>query len=367
MSLKKMKGNMTEQIPDQIASMAALEAKAKLQAYNYPPKPLAKLDADMRVTYTGVCATDMHMIDNNWGLSRYPLVPGHEVVGHIIGVGSGVKDLHIGDVVGLGALAQACGECEFCKEGFDNLCPKRKFTYFENTVDETGEHVHHGGFSSYLRTDSRFLFKIPAGYQERHVGPLMCGGLTVAAPLYEFARNTWDLKGKRVGIVGIGGLGHMAIQFASKMGAETIAVSRGTGKKQFCEELGATGFIDSSDDKVMAAQAGKLHFLLFCVSGGTMDINQYLGLMRPYGVLHFVGVPDKLEKLNLLPLLFQRLTLSASPIGSNNQMRAMLEFVAANDIKPIIEEFTHKKADEAIKKIRDGSIRFRAVLKNDLI
>ena len=359
--------NMPDQIPDQISAMAALEEKAKVENYSYPPKPLAKLDADVRVTYTGVCATDMHMIDNDWGLSRYPLVPGHEVVGHVIGVGSGVEDLKVGDVVGLGAQAQACGECEFCEEGLDNLCPHRKFTYFENTIDETGEHVHHGGFSSYLRTDSRYLFKVPEGYGEKYVGPLMCGGLTVAAPLYEFAGNTWDLKGKRIGIVGIGGLGHMAIQFASKMGAETYAVSRGTGKKAFCENLGATGFIDSSDSEAMTAHAGKLHYLLFCVSGGVMDINHYAGLMRPYGVLHFVGVPERVDNFNLMPLMFSRLTLSSSPIGSSGQMRAMLDFAAANDIKPIIEEFTHKSANEAIDKIRDGSIRFRAVLQNDLV
>lgn len=358
---------MSEQIPEQIASMAALEEKAQVEPYAYPPKPLAKLDADIRVTYTGVCATDMHMIDNDWGLSRYPLVPGHEVVGHVIAVGSDVTHLKVGDVVGLGAQAQACGECENCKAGIDNLCPYRKFTYMENTVDETGEHVHHGGFSSYLRTDSRYLFKVPDGYGEEFVGPLMCGGLTVAAPLYEFAGDSWDLKGKRVGIVGIGGLGHMAIQFAARMGAETVAVSRGTKKKEFCDELGATGFIDSSCKDEMTANAGSLHYLLFCVSGGSIDLNQYVGLMRPYGVMHFVGVPDQVENFTLMPMMFQRLTLSSSPIGSSNQMRAMLEFAAANDIKPIIEEFTHKTANEAIEKIRDGSIRFRAVLKNDLI
>ena len=357
---------MADQIPEQIASMAALEAEAEVEFYSYPPKPRAKLDADIRVTYTGVCATDMHMIDNDWGLSRYPLVPGHEVVGHVIALGSSVKDLKVGDAVGLGAQAQACGECEFCKEGIDNLCPHRKFTYFENTVDETGEHVHHGGFSSYLRTDSRYLFKIPEGYGEQYVGPLMCGGLTVAAPLYEYADNTWDLNGKHVGIVGIGGLGHMAIQFAAKMGAETLAISRGTQKKHFCEELGATGFIDSSDTDDMAANGGKLDYLLFCVSGGAMDINNYVGLMRPYGTLHFVGVPERVDNFSLMPLMFQRLTLSSSPIGSSNQMRAMLEFAAKHDIKPIIEEFTHRTANEAIEKIRDGSIRFRAVLKNDL-
>lgn len=358
---------MADKIPGHISSMAALEAKAKVEPYQYPPKPLARLDADIRVTYNGVCATDIHMIDNDWGLSRYPLVPGHEVVGHVLALGSGVEHLQVGDVVGLGALAQACGKCESCKAGIDNLCPGRKFTYFENTVDETGEHVHHGGFSAYIRTDSRYLFKVPEGYGEKYVGPLMCGGLTVAAPLYEYAGNTWDLEGKRVGIVGIGGLGHMAVQFAAKMGAETIAISRGTGKRNFTEELGATGFIDSTDPEDMAANAGKLHYLLFCVSGGIMDLNHYVGLMRPYGTLHFVGVPERVENFTLMPLMFGRLTLSASPIGSSDQMRKMLDFAAENDIKPIIEEFTHKTANQAIEKIRNGTIRFRAVLKNDLV
>ncbi len=358
---------MADHIPEQIAAMAAMQPKADVQDYSYPPKPLAKLDADVRVTYTGVCATDVHMIDNDWELSRYPLVPGHEVVGHVLAVGDDVTHLQVGDVVGLGALAQACGDCEHCNDGIDNLCPERKFTYFENTVDETGEHVHHGGFSAYLRTDSRFLFRIPEGYGEKYVGPLMCGGLTVAAPLYEFAGDTWNLQGKRVGIVGIGGLGHMAIQFAAKMGAETYAVSRSPRKKEFCEDLGAVGFVNSSDSEAMAAHAGKLHYLLFCVSGGVMDINHYVVLMRPYGVLHFVGVPERVENFSLMPLMFQRLSLSSSPIGSSEQMRKMLKFAAANDIKPIIEEFTHKTANEAIRKIRDGSIRFRAVLKNDLV
>ncbi len=354
-------------IPEQITAMAALAPKAKVESYRYPPKPLAKLDADIRVTYTGVCATDVHMIDNDWGITRYPLVPGHEVVGHVIAVGADITDLKVGDVVGLGALAQACGECECCQQGIDNLCPHRKFTYFGNTIDETGEHVHHGGFSAYLRTDSRFLFKIPQGYREQCVGPLMCGGLTVAAPLYEFAGHKWDLQGKRVGIVGIGGLGHMAIQFAAKMGAETFALSRSTKKKKFCENLGATGFINSSDSAEMATNAGTLDYLLFCISGGNMDINHYVGLMRPYGTLHFVGVPHTFDNFNLMGLMFNRLTLSSSPIGSSNQMRIMLEFAAKNDIKPIIEEFTHKTANEAIEKVRNGSIRFRAVLKNDLV
>lgn len=357
---------MCDQIPQSIKAMAALEEKTPVVPYEYKPKPLAKWDADIKVTYTGVCATDLHMIENNWGMARYPLVPGHEVVGHVLAIGEEVECLKVGDVVGLGAQAQACGQCESCHAGLDNLCPQRQFTYFGNTVDETGEHIHHGGFSSFLRTDSRYLFKIPEGLGEDVVGPLMCGGLTVFAPLSELAGPSLDLSNKKVGIVGIGGLGHMAIQYAAKMGAQTFAVSRGTSKMEFCQTLGASGYIDSSDEKSLDAHQGQLDYLLFCVSGGHIDLNGYVGLMRPYGQLHFVGVPDAVENFDIMPLLFNRLSVSASPIGSSQQMKTMLDFSAEHQVKPIIEAFNHSDANQALEKIKDGSIRFRAVLKNNL-
>jgi len=281
-------------------------------------------------------------------------------------VGSDVTTLKVGDVVGLGCLAQACKKCEWCVAKLDNLCHERVFTYFANTKDETGEHVHHGGFSSFLRTDEYGLFKIPTGYSEAHAGPLMCAGITVGAPLYEFAKNSFDAKGKKIGIVGLGGLGHLAVMFSSKMGAETTVISRGEDKKVFATELGATRFIDSTNAEQMKTATASLDLLLVCISGGSFDVNQYVGLMRPYGTVHFVGVPEKDLQFNIMPFIFGRLTLSGSPIGSADQMRAMLAFAAANDIKPIIEVFPHSKANDAIQKVRDNTIRFRAVLQNDL-
>lgn len=359
-----------QSVPASIKAMGYLEKGAQATPYEYAPKPFAKMDADIVVTHNGVCATDKHMVDNDWGMSRYPLVPGHEVVGRVLAVGAGVTHLKAGDVVGLGAQCQACdgkADCEWCTGGLDNLCAERKFTYMGNTVDETGEHVHHGGFSSFLRTDSRYLFKIPEGIAPEHVGPLMCGGLTVAAPLYEFGKNSFEAKGKKIGVIGLGGLGHMAVQFVAKMGAEAVAISRGTSKKPFASELGATAFIDSTDAEDMKAHAGSFHYLLVCVSGGKFDAMHYIPLLRAYGVLHVVGIPDEPLVLPVMALMFQRITVSSSPIGSSPQMKAMLDFAAAKGVKPIIEVFPHSKANEAMQKVRDGSIRFRAVLQNDLV
>jgi len=358
---------MTAHIPESIPAIAALGKGEPVQLYHYPPKPFAKKDVDIQVLYNGVCATDVHMIDDDWKMSRYPLVPGHEVVGRVLRIGPDVHGLNVGDVVGLGCLAQKCDKCSLCLKDLDNLCPDRKFTYFGNTIDELGEFVHHGGFSSFIRTDYRGLFKIPEGYPATHAGPLMCAGITVAAPLYEYCKSSFDGAGKKIGIIGLGGLGHIAVMFASKMGAETVVISRGTAKKDFSKELGAHQYIDSSNKDEMTAAAGTIDFLLVCASGGSFDVGYYTPLLKPYGVLHFVGVPDEPLKFSVMAILFQRLTISASPIGSSDQMRHMLDFAAKHKILPLIEIFPHSKANEALQKVRDNTIRFRAVLQNDLV
>ena len=184
--------------------MGFTSVKSDAELLTYKPKPLAKNDVDFVVTYNGVCHSDIHMIDNDWGMTRLPLIPGHEVVGHVLAVGENVQDLHVGDVVGLGAICQSCKDCEYCDKGIDNSCAKRAFTYFATTTDETGEHIHHGGFSSFIRTDGRMLYKIPDGLEEQYVGPLMCAGATVFEPIRTYFNGT-NGTGKTVGVVGIGG------------------------------------------------------------------------------------------------------------------------------------------------------------------
>ena len=352
-------------IPEEIKAMGFTEAKSEVKQITYKPKPMGKYDTDIKVTYNGICHTDVHMIDNDWGMSRYPLVPGHEVVGHVVAVGSEITDLKVGDVVGLGCICQCCQTCDYCKKGLDNICSERRFTYFGSVQDETGEYPHHGGFGSFIRTDGRQLFKIPNGYPELLVGPLMCAGATVWEPIRHFFNGT-DGAGKSVGVVGLGGLGHLAVQFAAKMGADVYALSRGTGKADFAKQLGAKGLIDTTDDEAVKKAAGSLDLLVITISGCSFDVNKYVGLLRPYGNMHFCGVPSEDLKFNVMPFIFGRLTLSGNPVGGKADMRQMLDFAAKNDVKPIVEEFTHTQAAEALKKVRDGSVRFRAVLKNDL-
>lgn len=355
-----------QQLPAEVPAMVYPEAKAEAQKGSYAPKPFAKHDVDFVVTYNGVCASDMHQIDNNWGMASYPLVPGHEVIGHVIKVGEAVTDFKVGDVVGLGAQCQACYDCEYCNTGRDSNCAKRAFTYVGPTQDETGSHRHYGGFGSFVRTDSRHVFHVPKEIEEKYAGPLMCAGNTVAPPLFTWA-NGEDASGKRVGIIGIGGLGHLAIQFASKMNADVVAFSRGTSKKDLALQMGAKGYVDTTNEDEVKAAAGTLDFLLITISGAFFDFDMYTALMKPFGTIHAVGTPDQPVKFNLFPVLFGSLTIKATPVGGIPHMKQMLAFAAKHNVRPIIEEFPHSKCNEAMQKVRDGTIRFRAVLKNDLI
>jgi len=310
-------------MPDNVPAMAAILPKAELVPYSYTAKPLGSLDVYIRVTFAGIGARDIHLIDNDWGNSQYPLVPGHEVIGHIIAMGADVKGFRVGDVVGL------------------NLFPGR---------DKESASCH-GGLSAFIQSDFRRLIRIPEEICEKFAGPLIGGGPAVAGPLYDFAGDNWNLKGKSIGIIGIGGLGHLAIQFASVMGAETYAISRGAGKRLFSEEIGANIFINSTDPERMTAHAGKLDYLLFCTRTDKAVINDYEGLLHPESSYHWVDNPS----------------MSAPENSSKLQLRDMLEFAAEHNIKPLIEEFSHQTVNDAISKIRDGSVRFRAVLKNDLV
>ena len=224
------------------------------------------------------------MIDNDWGMSRYPLVPGHEIVGHVIGIGSEVNNVKEGDVVCLGVICQSCLICSHCRRGYDNLCLHRQFTYFGSPTDETGSHPHHGGFGSYTRTDARKLFMVPTGLHEKYVGPLMCAGITVFEPIVNYLKGI-DGQGKTIGVIGIGGLGHLAVQFAAKMGADVVAFSRGTSKEKFVKELGARILIDTTSEEAMGGAKGTLDQLIICISGSKVNMNKLISLMKHEGNL----------------------------------------------------------------------------------
>ena len=297
----------------------------------------------------------------------FRLSPGHEIVGRALRVGKNAQNkFKIGDIIGLGPLCYACGECEQCKNGDDNACAQNKMTYTFKFTDEanTTPVQHYGGFAAGLRTHHSFLVKIPGGIPLQYVGPLLCAGVTVFAPM-----NQHNIKnGSVVGIIGIGGLGHLAIQFAHKLGAHVIAFSRSDSKKDFALKLGADEYVNTSQKNAVDKYMRKLDMLLVTGAGDSFSIEDHAPLCKPkYGRLHIVAAIGKPMEVQAMTLIMTQISISGSAAGSTGDAEKMLIFAAENDIKPIIETFPHTRANEALGKVRDGSIRFRAVLENDLL
>lgn len=333
----------------QIKGLAAHAAGAELLPYHYDPGPLGAQEVEIAISHCGVCHSDLHLIANDWGISQFPFIPGHEVIGTIAAVGKGVKQLEVGQRVGLGWQSNSCGICEWCMRGLENLCPESE-----------GTCVHrNGGYADSVRANARFVFPMPDGLNSEQAAPLLCGGITVYNPLRTHGVN----PSSRVGIVGIGGLGHLAIQFARAFGAEVTAFSTTTGKEEEVRLLGAHHFINSRESKAMKEAAGALDFILTTVNAD-QDWGTYLQCLRPTGTLCFVGVPPSPVQVQAFPLISGLRTISGSPIGSPHRIREMLDVAARHGVKAITELFQMSKANEAIEKVKKSKVRYRAVLAN---
>ena len=260
----------------QIQGLAAHAAGAELLPFRYDPGELGAQEVEIGITHCGICHSDLHLISNDWGISQYPFIPGHEIVGTVTGIGSQVRSLKVGQRVGLGWQSNSCGQCEWCSRGLENLCP-----YQEATC------VHrHGGYASGVRANARFVSPIPDALPSEQAAPLLCGGITVYSPLRDHGVN----PSSRVGVIGIGGLGHIAIQFAKVFGAEVIAFSTSTSKEEEARSLGAHHFVNSRESKAMKDVAGSLDFILN-TANADQDWNVYIQALRPTGTLCFVGIP----------------------------------------------------------------------------
>lgn len=332
-----------------IQGLAAHAAGAELLPFRYDPGELGMQEVEIGITHCGICHSDLHLISNDWGISQYPFIPGHEIIGTITAVGSRVRSLNVGQRVGLGWQSNSCGECEWCSRGLENLCASMEATC-----------VHrNGGYASRVRANSRFVMRIPDALSSEQAAPLLCGGITVYSPLRDHDVN----PSSRVGVVGIGGLGHIAIQFARVFGAEVIAFSTSTGKEEEARALGAHHFVHSRESKSMKEVAGSLDFILN-TANADQDWNVYIQALRPTGTLCFVGVPPSPVSLQAFPLISGIRTVTGSPIGSPQKMREMLEVAARHGVKATTEAFAMAKANEAIEKVKKNKVRYRAVLAN---
>lgn len=334
---------------EQIQGLAAHAAGAELLPFKYDPGELGSQEVEIAIAHCGICHSDLHLIANDWGISQYPFIPGHEIVGTVTAIGSGVLSLEVGQRVGLGWQSNSCGVCEWCTRGMENLCPHSE-----------GTCVHrHGGYADRVRANARFVIPIPDALGSEQTAPLLCGGITVYSPLRTHGVNA----SSRVGVVGIGGLGHLAIQFARAFGAEVTAFSTSAAKEEEARALGAHNFVNTRESKAMKDVAGTMDFILN-TANADQDWGVYVAALRPTGTLCFVGVPPSPVSVHAFPLINGQRSVSGSPTGSPYRLKEMLDVAARHGVKATVESFPMAQANAAIDKVKKSKVRYRAVLAN---
>ncbi len=332
-----------------IHAYAATRSKAKLKPYVYTPKELGPLDVEIKVTHCGICHSDVHMLDNDWDIAEFPLVPGHEIVGFISALGSQVKNLRKGMRVGVGWQSDSCGSCEWCERGEETCCE-----------DIEGILVgRHGGFADHVRVNSHFAIPIPDSLDSAATAPLLCGGVTVYTPLKNHARSV-----SRVGVIGIGGLGHMALQFARAMGCEVTAFSGDASKKKEAESFGAHHFVVTKRGQSPCGDSPRRSLdLLISAVTADLDWEKWMEVLRPKGKLVIVGASPGNISVPAMSLISGSRAVAGSMIGDPSVIREMLEFAARHLIQPKVEVVPITQVNEAMDRVRKSKARYRIVLK----
>lgn len=330
-----------------VQAWAAMEAKQKLQPYEYDPGELGEEEVEIEVETCGICHSDLSVINNEWGISSYPVIPGHEVIGRVVAVGSQAKGVSVGQHVGLGWSAESCMHCEQCLSGYHNLCG-------ENVPTIVG---HHGGFADRVRAQWQWVIPLPDGLDMKNAGPLLCGGTTVFAPFYEHGIKPTD----RIGVVGIGGLGHLGLKFANAWGCEVTAFTSTASKADEARGFGAHRVVDSRSKEDLKKIAGSLDMLLVTVNV-PLDWAAMIGTLAPRGRMHLVGAVLKPIPLMAFDLIMAQRSISGSPTAGPVVMAKMLEFSARHGIAPQTEHFPMSDVNDALEHLDAGKARYRIVL-----
>lgn len=330
---------------------AATSAKGALHRFEFDPGELRSDEVEIQVTHCGVCHSDLSMLDNDWGISAYPFVPGHEVTGTVAALGSEARGLRIGQRVGLGWSARSCLSCPECLSGAHHLCRS-----LEGTIVK-----RHGGFADRVRAQWPWVRPLPDGLDAGKVGPLLCGGITVFSPFLIHAITPTA----RVGVIGIGGLGHLALQFANKWGCEVHAFTTSDSKEAEARKLGAHQVHNTRRDPALKSLTGQLDLIISTVNV-PQDISGLLGTLAPKGRLHVVGAVLEPMSIMAFGLIQGQKCVSGSPTGSPAALDAMLAFSARHAITPVTETFPMSRVNEALDHLRAGKARYRIVLENDL-
>ncbi|MFO7686112.1 MAG: NAD(P)-dependent alcohol dehydrogenase [Desulfobacterales bacterium] len=332
-----------------VKAYAAMASGKPLEPFEYEPGDIGEDQVDIDVSTCGICHSDLSMLDNNWEITEYPIVPGHEISGTIRAVGKRVTHLTPGQKVGLGWFAQSCMTCRQCLSGNHNLC-----------ADAVGTIVgRHGGFADRVRAHKSWVIPLPAGINTKTAGPLFCGGITVFNPIVQNNVRPTD----RVAVVGIGGLGHMALKFLKAWGCEVTAFSTSPDKESAAHDLGAHHFVNTTDSGALAKLAGRFDMILVTVNVA-LDWDAYIAALSPKGKLHIVGAAPSVNA-TVFPMIIGQRSFGGSPLGSPATMASMLEFAARHGIEPVTEAFPMSTVNDAIEKLRTGKPGHRIVLEND--
>jgi len=330
----------------EFSGYAIQEIGGKADVFTFEAPSLQEDDITVKVTHCGICYSDIHMSNSAWFPIEYPFVGGHEIVGEVVEVGPSVRNLKKGQRVGVGWVAKSCLSCEQCRKGKDQYCVKRDDTIV----------FRHGGWANYVRVNSHMAFPIPEGLASESAAPLLCAGITVFHPLKKHAE-----PGKTVGIVGIGGLGHLAIQFANKMGYKVIGFSSSSEKEADMKQLGAHTFVNMKDESQMKKAYGTCDLILL-TGTPSVKVDGFIDVLKTEGTLHLLEGGPSFTNLSGGMLLGQGKSISASSGGSRDEIFAMLSFAALHGIKPIVQLCPFSKINEAIKQLVDGKARYRLVL-----
>jgi uncharacterized zinc-type alcohol dehydrogenase-like protein len=329
---------------------AAQSVKGTLEPFEFDLGDIGPEEVEIAVTHCGICHSDLSMLDNDWGMTKYPFVPGHEAVGTVVALGSSAKGLEIGQRVGVGWTAWSCLSCPQCIAGDHHLCPTNQGTIVGR----------HGGFADRVRCQWTWARPLPDALDLEKTGPLLCGGVTVFSPLLSYGISPTS----RVGIIGIGGLGHMALQFASKWGCEVHAFTTSDSKEAEARKLGAHHVHNTKKTDALKSIAGTLDLIISTINV-PLDVPGLLNTLAPHGRLHVVGAVLEPLQVPAFGLIMGQKEVSGSPTGSPSTLDRMLDFSARHGIAPVTEVFPMSKVNDALEHLRAGKARYRIVLVND--
>lgn len=339
-----------------VKAYGAATKEANLKEMNINRRDTLPTDVKIKITYCGVCHSDIHTVRSDWGPSMYPVVPGHEIVGEVIEVGPEVSNFKKGDVVGVGCLVDSCQECSSCDKNLEQFCEKGATWTYNSKDTHTNGHTF-GGYSQEVVVNQNFVLSIPLRLDIKAVAPLLCAGITTFSPLHH-----WGVKkGMKVGIVGLGGLGHMGLKFSHAMGAETVMITTSKGKAKDAERLGADSVLISKEKDQMKAHKGSFDFILNTVPV-SHDINPYLELLTIDGTMCMVGAIEPLPDVHCRNLIMGRKTVAGSLIGGIKETQEMLDFCGEHNIVSDIEMIDIKNINEAYVRVQNNDVKYRFVI-----